>query len=267
LNLAGNFDPGLVEDVKFLRNIMVPLAKEVVRSQQNRLDVWTQSKVTRVENPEFKRKLIKFYECGARHGRVKCMVLNEGLPSDLVIGAHIYKSSTLGNGLEEFGLKRTDVYSERNGLLLYATIEQAFDNKDVCFLYNSFRKTLFLKLLNPALKKKKVLNSNHVSLASRLSGLMFENIDGWPLQLPENSLPFRRILDWHAKCALRIAEIEQWITDSERVEFQTYFELSEGAIQPEELDLSSFLQSSTRLSDVSPEHPHKRARASSLSNL
>jgi hypothetical protein len=53
--------------------------------------------------------------------------------------AHIYKNSTNGLGLEAFKLHPSDVHNARNGLLLIPQIEEEFDRKHVCFLYDPFK--------------------------------------------------------------------------------------------------------------------------------
>jgi len=88
---------------KFTQKVIVPLAREVIISQRRRLDVWTPSKVSRDENPDFKANLITFYNCAdptipSDPNIVKCMILNEFLPKSIVIGSHIYKASTYGSG-------------------------------------------------------------------------------------------------------------------------------------------------------------------------
>ena len=139
----------MLEDQARLHKIIIPFAREALVSQRRRLDIWWPSKVTRDENPDFKAKLIRFY--GRNHptdsNLVKCMIINEYLPKNIVIGSHIYKASTYGSGLEDFGLKETDLYNERNGLLLYDSIEKAFDVKELCFFHNVFDNTLVLHIL------------------------------------------------------------------------------------------------------------------------
>ena len=65
-----------------------------------------------------------------------CMVSGEVLPKPVVTASHIWKYATHGYGLEEFGLRLADLNSPRNGLLLAAGIEAAFDSKRVAFSYN-----------------------------------------------------------------------------------------------------------------------------------
>jgi hypothetical protein len=248
----------LREDIATIRRLIVPLAKEVVKNQHERLDVWTQSNVTRDDNPDFKEKLVLFYQRQSRAGNINCMILNDSFPSKVILGSHIYKQATHGKGLEEFGLERQCIYNERNGLLLYYWIEKAFDRKDLCILYNSLTKSYSLKVLNPKLAEEYVVKQEHVNYCRRqTASLKFKDIDGYLLQLPPNVYPYRRLLSWHAKCSVRCALFENWITKETKESFQTFFELSEGATQPEELDLSGLLspQSQQSISNLlSPQH-------------
>jgi hypothetical protein len=80
------------------------------------------------------------------------MVLDRFFARDKVIASHIWKLSTGGDGLLEFGLHPMDLDSTRNGLLLCKSIEEAFDVKDVCFLIDRIHSAnIFIKVLNPFL--------------------------------------------------------------------------------------------------------------------
>lgn len=229
----------MAKSLDFIAKALLPIYKEVALNQNNRLDPWTPSKVTREQNPDFKEKLIQYYDRkDVGTTQVKCMILDKFLPKHLVIGAHIWKASTLGRGLEAFGLRVPDVWSERNGLLLYEGIEKWFDTKDICFLYHSFEQKLSLKVLNPSLLEEPVVLSRHASeLAGKIdSGLKFKDIDGEILCLSPGVFPFKRILSWHAKCAVRWAVSNDWISEAEAAAtYGPYFNTSDGAVEPEEL--------------------------------
>lgn len=117
------------------------------------LDPWNSSARTQSEQATFKESLISVYDRGCQNsGCLRCMVLDVELPRGRVIAAHLWKRSTHGDGLEYLALKKTDVHSTRNGLLLYDPIEKAFDRKELCFLYNSLTQRIVCKVLNPALQ-------------------------------------------------------------------------------------------------------------------
>lgn len=214
------------------------MAREVVISQRRRLDVWTPSKTSRVENPDFKANLINFYQRfdPSDPTIVKCMILDVFLPKHIVIGSHIYKASTLGVGLEDFGLKQTDLFNVRNGLLLYESIEKAFDVKELCFLYNAFSTTLILHVISKDLLSKTVINPTHSDIVpASIAHLTFSDIHGGTLQLPIDVSPFKRILSWHARCSVRYGRAMGWLTEEEEKSFKPYFETSDGAREPCEL--------------------------------
>jgi len=123
-------------------------------------------------------------------------------------------SHTHGSGLAKFGLRREDLHSPRNGLLLYEKIEEAFDVKKLCFLYDPFKRLLLLFVLDPALNGQTVVG-----------GIKFQDIHCTPLRIPSGKLPFLRILNFHARVAFANAKRNGWIADS--VEVYDYFDLSD----------------------------------------
>ncbi len=201
------------------------VAKEVIIQHRLRMDVWTDSKRSKCEQAEFKERLIKFYNCAhpIDKGVLRCMVMNKYFPREKVIASHIWKYSTRGTGLEEFGLKESDITSERNGVLICENIEDAFDSKRVCFLIDRLKSdNIFLKVLDPSLMGNLVIEGHPRT---------FQNIDGKQLHNPPGSIPYRRILDWHAKCAYQSAKSRGWIeyTDS----FNDFFNMSLGSSIPD----------------------------------
>lgn len=229
----------VTKTLDYIVKVLYPIYKEVALNQNTRLDPWTPSKVTREQNPDFKEKLIQYYKRMDKNTtQVKCMILDVYLPKHVVIGAHIWKASTLGRGMEAFGLRVPDVWSERNGILLYDGIEKKFDSKDVCFIYQPFEQILVLKVLNPSLLDQPVVVQRHApELAGFLdSGTTWKTIDEAPLRLPHGVFPFKRILSWHAKCSVKWAVSNDWMTQAHADSvYGPYFNTSVGAIEPEEL--------------------------------
>eukprot|EP01041_Mallomonas_annulata_P003710 gene3710-7375_t len=187
------------------------LTKEVVISHRLRMDIWSSSNRTKVEQADFKEKLISYYRRGhpTKFSKIKCMVLDVFLPRETVIASHIWKFCTKGEGLTEFRLLPSDLGSPRNGLLLCQSIQKAFDSKKVCFLVD---KICFLDI---AIRQEKVHND---------SKLTFENIDGWLLQHPIENIPFRRILDFHAKMSYENAIKKQWLPSDTK--YEHFFNMS-----------------------------------------
>ena len=215
------------------------MAKEVQIAHRTRMDKWTSSKRSREESTDFKNNLITFYDCAhpTDPNQIKCMVLNQYFPKSTVIASHIWKFCTEGDGLTEFKLEPADLNSNRNGLLLCDAIEKAFDVKGLCFLIDRIRsEELFIKVLDPKLKTKSVLPPTVPPTPSPT----FNDIDGYQLHCPftypsdpslGKNLPFRRILDFHAKCSYEKAINKGWVAPSET--FDDFFDMSVGASIPD----------------------------------
>jgi len=213
----------LLEPIQTVSQGIRLLGKEVVTQKRKRLDCWTASKRTVDEQAGFKNELIDYYERGdEKHNEeLYCMVLNRLYPRGQVRASHIWKFATHGEGLDEFGLKPADVRSPRNGLLLSEDLEKAFDNRDVCFIYNPIKKQIQLFVLNPEIRDR---------IVSPSTSKTFKDIDGDPVRAKK--MPFRRLLAWHAKLALEHALARGWIDSVDKQGYETLLELSEDAHFP-----------------------------------
>jgi hypothetical protein len=200
-------------------------------SEIKELDIWPGNR-TQIEQAEFKDQLIIKYECGdVNRNTIKCMVLNAYFNRDVVRNSHIWKYCTHGAGLTEFGLRYSNLNSYRNGSLMYTSIEQAFGRNELCFLYNPFQGKLVLKILHKGddgIMETMVLDKNDQKLYKNYT--QFKDIDGKPLTLPENIYPFRRLLNWHARCAHEYAKTNKWIPESDN--FGDFDDLSDLASLP-----------------------------------
>eukprot|EP01033_Poteriospumella_lacustris_P002927 gene2927-2137_t len=187
------------------------------------MDKWTSSKRTRQEQTGFKNSLVSFYQRAhpSDPNQLKCMVVDSFFPRQLVRASHIWKFETEGDGLTEFGLHPSDLSNPRNGFLLCEDIEKAFDVKRVCFLVDRLRSNdLYIKVLDPFLldpTTSPVVCQGHTTLR-------FCDIDGLQLQCPPGCLPFRRILDFHAKCSFEKAINKGWLAPSSS--FADFFDMS-----------------------------------------
>jgi len=119
---------------------------------------WSVSKRSTGEQQEFRKKLLTYYECEDNQNhpsQTRCMLLNEWIQKD-VIAAHILPYKSVDH-LNSVGLKTPDIMNERNGMMLYKTLEKAFDELEVCFCWDPFEpdesKRLKFKVLNPFLAK------------------------------------------------------------------------------------------------------------------
>lgn len=181
--------------------VLPNLLREVNLTRKNRLNPWERESARttgskRSEN--FRKKVISYYgRVSPSKKDVKCQVLDILTPikeaQDKIIAAHIWKASTRGKGLEEFGLEEKDVNSARNGLFLTKGIEDAFDKQQVCFLYNILESKLVLWIADSNIMTKTIEGS---------STLKFSDVHQSPLICPEDCLPYRRLLSWHARLTL-----------------------------------------------------------------
>ena len=196
--------------------------KDRIKSE---LDCWdTSSTRTADEQDEFKNKLIVYYQCGQTNTKeIKCMILNKYFDRQLVRASHIWKASTKGIGLTKFKLKESNLNDARNGLLMYQSIDKAFDRKKLCFLYDPFRSFLYVKILCPYLKETFIVDDTTRTTVNELR--TFNDIDGAVLQLPPNIFPYRRLLNWHSRCSFRNAKANKWINEDEQLE--DFFHLSD----------------------------------------
>jgi hypothetical protein len=89
----------------------------------------------------------------------------------------------------EVGLTSDDVISNpRNGLLMCSAIENAFDRKQVCFIFDPQTGLCFC-----------VLDSKIREQVATPDGVTFSELDGRELYCGVNKrLPFRRVLSTHA---------------------------------------------------------------------
>jgi len=139
--------------------------------------------------------------------------------------------------LDGFGLDPADLGSPRNGLLLAASIEEAFDTKHVCFVWDVLTTPPHLKfyVLDPDLLNHTIDDTTETT---------FRDLHGKPLHYPGFDdasaplrCPFRRLLGVHAKASFQKAIRAHWIDQIAYEQFVDYVKLSEGSRHPgEELD-------------------------------
>lgn len=220
-------------------------------------DIWTDRKRSEQEQADFRALLIREYERGgpSADSPVRCMVLDQPLRhGDHVKASHIWKSATRGRGLEMFNLSPDALNDYRNGLLIAAGIEEAFDSKRLCFVYDITTKRILVHVLDPALLVDPTTlqgPARDAVMASRHLNIPFREIHGRPLLHPPNKSPFHRILSFHAKCSFYQAKLSKWITDEQYDEFRDYWRLSDGATNPDEWgDLANLMESLAQIAGL-----------------
>ena len=193
-----------------LAAVLGPLVREALVVRRQRLNPWRSSNRSRDEQAEFKEALLAFYSCApaeaAGKPMVRCMVTERMLPRPVVIASHIWKHSTLGVGLDEFGLRPVDVSSARNGLLMCSKIENQFDILNVAFSYDLLMDKFRFHVLDRTLLALPVVDSSSKTGQEILSSYgtdwlrdipTFQQLDGQVMRWAAPALPFRRLLAWH----------------------------------------------------------------------
>ena len=143
--------------------VLPEVIREVGIQRKSRLNCWERESARTTgsqRKPQFRQDVIEFYGRMSNSGKsVRCQILDEYILSkwanDKIIAAHIWKASTRGKGLEEFGLQAEDVNSARNGLFLTKGIEEAFDRQQICFLYNILQSQPFGMIRNSMWRLRK----------------------------------------------------------------------------------------------------------------
>jgi len=190
------------------------VAEEVNKTRKSRLNCWERESARTTgskRSPKFRKKVINYYQRESPSRKsVKCQILDKNVTyeaaEDTIVAAHIWKASTRGKDLEEFGLSDKDVNSARNGLFLTKGIEDAFDNQQVCFLYNKLTTQLFLWVADTKIRKHKIIGSDPRK--------KFSDVHQKPLCCPnQEAMPFRRLLSWHARLTLELRKESVPVSD------------------------------------------------------
>lgn len=214
----------LTAKVTRLANIMEPIVAESRLKRMQRLDPWHSNNRSIQEQTEFKDALLVFYACNASaqapdKPMAKCMVSGKVYPQPVVIASHVWKHCTRGDGLEEFGLCVADINSPRNGLLMAAEIEAAFDMKRVSFSFNLLTDKFTFHVLDSTLLEKPILNLNDKKTRNSVSGYAsldpttipkFKELDNKEMTWTPPACPFRRLLAWHYAVATLHAQRRPW---------------------------------------------------------
>jgi hypothetical protein len=167
-----DYEENLMEILESMNKKVDDLAQELVNQEtrrlQKELDCWHSNARTLYESETFKNKLVDYYQRRGRNNSINCMVMNTFYPANEETSSYIVKKSTQGDTMESFGLFHSQIDSERNGLLLLEPIKQAFDRKDLCFLYNPIDRKLTVKVLNPDLLSFEICLTQPVCYSNKI---------------------------------------------------------------------------------------------------
>lgn len=194
------------------------------------LDIWFPSRRSRDEQFDLKERSIAFYERAAAPGELYCMLLNRSYPRGAVICGHIWSYSRHGKYLHAFGLNPADGQDPRNTILHCKGLEDAFGEKEGCYLYDIVHNQIYWQTLCPALLDKFVFPSESIRFRD------LHELEGgrhkYYLRHPDGHEPFKRLLAWHAYCSLKSARTKDWITEADLARLAAERRMSADALWP-----------------------------------
>ncbi|KAL7996290.1 putative HNH nuclease [Plasmopara halstedii] len=202
---------------------------------------------TSARSNHFKANLCATYDCNMGSGKLRCMLLDTALPSELVIAFHLFRRKNEFLSEKLMGISNID--DVRNGLLLFKPLEHAFDHFQISFIYdqssNEFRLKIFDQSVRPQrlfgkldntqraiLLQGQALPKNWRSRGPRLApGTVYDiqttfgDLEGRALRFKSVKRPYKRCLNLQARLARKQAIEKQWIRPDED-DFQDFW--SEG---------------------------------------
>lgn len=173
---------------------------------------------------DFKQAVRKLYNCLPKEDdnclpkegeQIRCMLLNKWCDKRDVKLAHIVpKRKCVGDevylDLPPMSQLAHDPY---NFLVLSSPVEEAFDNRQACFVQD-FKRRFIFHLLDKSTASKPVGRTT------------LGKLHGRKLKLPKNVQPYARLLGHHALCTFRNAHSQGWINDEEFQTIEDYHRLS-----------------------------------------
>jgi hypothetical protein len=165
----------------------------------------------------FKSDLINEYKClsPASPNHIKCMMTGYVLRKDKVIASHLIALAH-ESILRVLSYPPAFKWNPKNGLLLCQSIDKAFENMEITFLFNIQTSIITMQVLYDDLLMKSVFTQDDFNFVQGyddmskkrkkkfrqiMSELTFGDLDGKQLILPPLVFPSRRILLWVAKSA------------------------------------------------------------------
>lgn len=221
LRPTGKSPPSLESDV--ILQLQQKIAQVEKKLLYGRADVWfTRSHSSGSSNSQrsskFRRKVEVHYNLN------KCMITGMTGEGRTLKAAHIWpRSQSRHPELVGYRLTEEDVDSARNGLLLLATIEDAFDCKRLCFFYNFLKMEFQLQILDPDLLEEEYA-----------PGKKFSELQGRALNFngrKPTEGPFRRLLGHHTKVAIANAHELEWIDETQFEGYKDFSHLFDVAIE------------------------------------
>jgi len=210
---------------------------------------------TSARSNDFKAKLRVRYDCNRENGKLRCMLLDTALPSELVIASHLFRRKNAFLSEKLMGI--SDIDDVRNGLLLFKPLEHAFDHFQISFIYDQSSNEFRLKIFDRSVRQQRLFEQlNSTQRAILLQGQVLPN--NWELLGPRHApgtaydiqttfgdlegralcfrsveRPYKRCLNLQARLARKHAIEKQWIKPDED-DFQDFW--SEGMSLAEKME-------------------------------
>ncbi|KAJ0390166.1 hypothetical protein P43SY_011543 [Pythium insidiosum] len=109
---------------------------------------------TSARSNHFKENLCATYDCNMGSGKLRCMLLDTALPSELVIASHLFRRKN--EFLSEKLMGISDIDDVRNGLLLFKPLEHAFDHFQISFIYDQSSSEFRLKIFDQSVRPQRL---------------------------------------------------------------------------------------------------------------
>ena len=184
---------------------------------------------------DFKTELKSTYTCDLGDNIVRCMLLNIGFPSMVVIGSHLFRRSNEHFAMELMNIENID--DVRNGLLLFRPLEKAYDNFDISFI--CIKDEFFMKVFNPDYRDKSLVDlltrkeKQAISVCIIDSLGTFGDLEGRILDFGKTIIrPFKRCLNLQARLARNEALKKKWV--NQEYDFEDFW--SEGMSAAEKIE-------------------------------
>ncbi|TMW62979.1 hypothetical protein Poli38472_005597 [Pythium oligandrum] len=105
---------------------------------------------------KFKKRLCELYNCSAPDDHVRCMVLNQTLPSSLVVATHLIRQDVKPSVVKLMRLEGID--DESNGLLLFLPIKAAYERFQLGFFFDRGKRQLRVMIFDLALPSRRLVD-------------------------------------------------------------------------------------------------------------
>ena len=206
------------------------------------------------------------------YGPAKCMVTGVQVENK-VVAAHIWPASACDSiRLGTLNLTTDDIMTWRNGIFLLKELERSFDRKRVGFVYISSTDKFIFRVFDGTLLNTTVSGASVVEGRNRTK-LTYKQLEGRNLVVPNDKMPYRRLLIWHyAACQAkakhlgwsplcadlpavpepdRMSRVLSWLERSPGVTWPDVGQLAYTSAKVESDPLSTSVDSSCRLNQSS----------------